>query len=90
VDRHRHRFDADPDPTFCFDADPDPDTDPGPNTSFKHVGKSKFILPFLFTSVPVYIFYLSSQRYRFQNFQYFGQYIEGFLEKKVFLSLIFG
>ncbi len=46
MDRHRHRFDADPDPTFCFDADPDPDTDPGPNTSFKHVGKSEFILPF--------------------------------------------
>jgi hypothetical protein len=44
---------------------------------------------FLFTSVPVYIVYLSSQRDRFQKFQYFGKYIEGFLEKKVFLSLIF-
>jgi hypothetical protein len=94
MDWHQHRFDADPypDPIFHFDADPDPDPhpDPGPNPSYTS-WKSEIYFPYfayIKASLHCFIFLFSVTK-RFQNFQYFGQYIEGFLEKKVFLGLIF-
>jgi hypothetical protein len=61
----RRSFEIDPDATVHFDADPDPDCTPG----FTHVGKIRFFSYFYSQQCQ---FYLSYQRYRCQNFQYFG------------------
>ncbi len=74
---------SDPDPTFHFDADPYPD--PYPTTKVLHVnGNQNYFFTFIHRASLQ--FYLSLQRQRGHNFQYFGQFIEIFW-KKYYLAL---
>ncbi len=78
--------DDDPDPNFHVDSDPDPDPDfhqnddvphPDPTLSFTLVAK------FQSQNCQLTMFYLSHQCQMCDNFQYFLQHIEMFLEKSL-------
>jgi hypothetical protein len=75
----QHHFHADPDPTFHYETNSDPD----PTPSFTHVGKyGNNSFDFYSQQCQSTLLYLSRQRYRSHNFNYFGQCIE-ILWKKV-------
>jgi hypothetical protein len=68
----QYHADSDMDSAFRFYADPEPDPDP----RFTHVGISELFLYFFHSGASLHCFYLSLQRHRCHNFQYFGENIE--------------
>ncbi len=67
---------SDPDPTFNFDAAANPDKDPDSTTHFLHMKDNQNFFTFIIHSSSSLQFYLSLQRQRGQNFQYFRQFNE--------------
>jgi hypothetical protein len=84
----------DPDPNFHFYADPDLDPDriktiPVPvHMRMALVGKSEILFYFFSQHCQFAVYYLSHQGQSCHNFQYFGQHLEIFWKKVLFINSI--